>query len=200
MTTQEEQLALISTASLAQTQAVLDLKQSLTLLVTAATDQFTATIARVNALQNVNNTADIDKVLSTLMQEALALKQSLLVSGQNISTVNGKSLLGGEPLVIERSATSLNRVSYDNRNLLRESISEVDDSTVVEGLGLFMWVNSKEEPDDDETCFTTLYGQWLLETPAWDLLLAWSMHETSYINDLQEDEPLRFAEYLLTTK
>ena len=194
--TQEQQLAVISDASLLQTQAVVALKASLTALVTEATNQFTATIARVNEMANVENITDINKVISTLMQAALDTKQDELVSGENLSTINGISLLGGLPLVIERSATSLNRTLYNDRHNLRTSTSQVDDSTVVEGLGLFMWVNSKEEPDDDETCFTTATGQWLLQVPAWDLIEAWNLHDTSYNDDWREDEASRFATFL----
>ncbi len=198
--TQEQQLASISTATSLQTQAVLDLKTALTQMVTDATNQFTATIARVNTLNNVQNTADLNKVISTLAKIAIDLKQDLLVSGQNISTINGFSILGGLPLVIERSATSLNRVLYDNRNALRTATPQVDDSTMVEGLGLFMWTNSKLEPDDDETCFTTATGQWLLQAPSWDLIDSWNLHETSFTEDWREDEPSRFATYLSTNK
>jgi hypothetical protein len=198
--TQEEQLASIANASLAQTQAVLDLKTSLTELVTDATNQFNATIARVNAMASVENIADLDKVISNLAQSAIDLKQDELVSGENLSTINGLSLLGGLPLVIERSATSLNRILYDDRHNLRTATSQVDDSTVVEGLGLFMWANSKEEPDDDETCFNTTNGQWLLQVPSWDLIDSWNLHDASFTEDWHEDEANRFAAYLLNNK
>ena len=200
MPTQEDQLASISSASLAQTQAVIDLKASLTALVTEATNQFTTTIERVNALANVENIPDLNKVISTLTKTAIDLKQNQLVSGENISTINGISLLGGLPLVIERSATSLNRILYDDRNNLRTATSQVDDSAVVEGLGLFMWANSKEEPDDDETCFTTATGQWLLQAPSWDLINAWDLYDASFTEDWREDEAARFAAFLLTNK
>lgn len=130
--------------------------------VTEAVNKFTATTDRVNALSNINNTADADKPVSKESAAALALKQDVLVSGLNISTVNGQSLLGGLPLVIERSATSLTKVQYDNRGILRDLSPEIDDAAVVVGMGLYTWTNSKEEPDDDETCFSTLSGQWVL--------------------------------------
>lgn len=189
MPTQEENLALISSATLAQTQAVLELKTRLTQMVTDATNQFSATIARVAELNKVDNVADAKKAISELALVELNKKQNTLVSGQNISTVNGMSLLLGEPLVIERSATSLNKVAYDNRGLLRTPVltPQVDDSSLVEGLGLFMWTNTKLEPDDDETCFTTATGQWLLQAPSWDLISAWNLHENSIINDWMED-------------
>lgn len=169
--------------------------------VNSAVAAFEAVTGRVNAgLNHVSNTTDAEKPVSAAVQAALGTKQANLVSGANISTVNGLSLLSGEPLVIVRSATSLNFVAYSSRGTLRASVSQVDDSTVVEGLGLFMWVNSKDEPDDDETCFTTPTGQWLLRMPAWDLVAAWGLHDTSYADDWREDEPKRFAAYLLNNK
>lgn len=46
------------------------------------------------ALENVNNTADADKPISTATQTALDAKQATLVSGTNLKTVGGQSLLG----------------------------------------------------------------------------------------------------------
>jgi len=189
--------------------AVSSLTTSTTALVAAVADQqivlngaitdFNAVTDRVTTgLNNVDNTTDALKPVSTLTQTALNAKQVVLVSGINISTINGQSILDGAPLVIVRSATSLNQVSYDDRGTIRDLSPEVDDSTVIPSLGLFMWVNSKEEPDDDETCFTTETGQWLLQTPAWDLLDAWNMIEKSYADDLIEDESVRFAAFLAT--
>jgi len=166
--------------------------------VTDAIIAFANVTIRVNSgLNHVENTADIDKPISTLANTALGTKQATLVSGVNISTVNGISLLGGQPLVIVRSATSLNKVAYADRATLRSTTSQLDDSTVVEGLGLFMWVSSQDEPDDDETCFTTSTGQWLLQVPSWDLIDAWNMLEKSIMDDWMEDEPVRFAKYLI---
>ena len=169
--------------------------------VTNAVASFAAVTDRVNnGLNLVNNTTDLNKPVSTAAQTALAAKQSTLVDGMNISTVNGQSLLSGVPLVIVRSATSLNRILYDDRANLRTTTSQLDDATMVEGLGLFMWSNMQLEPDDDETCFTTASGQWLLQCPAWELIDAWNLFEASTVDDWREDEPTRFAAYLLANK
>lgn len=194
MATIEDSIAALTTATTALSSAVAVQQNS----VNNAIAQFNAAFSRIAQLNLVNNTADIDKVISTAVTASLALKQPNLVSGVNISTVNGVSLMGGQPLVIARSATSLNRVLYDDRNNLRLTISQVDDSTVVDSLGLFMWTNTQLEPDDDETCFTTSTGQWLLKTPANDLLEAWSIYETSINDDWKEDESIRFAAFQLT--
>ena len=169
--------------------------------VNAATTAFTSVTERVNSgLNAVDNTPDASKPVSAPVQAVLASKQATLVSGVNISTVNGVSLLGGQPLVIARSSTSLNLVAYSLRSTLRSLAAQVDDATVVEGLGLFMFVNTLAEPDDDETCFTAPDGQWLLQVPAWELIDAWALHEKSYTDDWREDEPKRFAAYLLAHK
>jgi len=168
--------------------------------VTSAVAAFTATTTRVAGLSLVDNTADAAKPVSTAAQTALDTKQATLISGVNIKRVNGVDLTGEGDIVIVRSATSLHRVAYDNRETLRTTVSQVDDATLVEGLGLFMWTDSTVEPDDDETCFTTPTGQWLLQAPAWDLINAWNLHETSFTEDWREDEATRFAAYLLANK
>lgn len=186
------------TASTSALVAAVAVQQS---AVTTAISAFTSVTERVNkGLNLVNNTKDVDKPISTAVAEALGLKQSSLISGVNLSTVNGYSLLSGDPLVIVRSATSLNLVAYSNRSSLRSTSPQVDDSTMVEGLGLFMWASTQAEPDDDETCFTTSTGQWILQAPAWELIDAWGIHEASYIDDWHEDEPIRFAAYLANNK
>ena len=51
-------------------------------------------------LANVDNTSDADKPVSTAQREALDRKQDALVSGENIKTINGMSILGGGDIVI----------------------------------------------------------------------------------------------------
>ena len=191
----EDAVAALTTATTALTTAV----GTQQLAVTSAVAGMVAVTSRVNGgLNNVNNTADADKPVSTATTTALATKQATLVSGVNVSTVNGLSLLSGTPLVIARSATSLNSVAYDSRATLRTMSPQLDDSSVVEALGLFMWVNTQLEPDDDETCFNTSGGQWILKAPAWDLIDAWNLIEKSIMDDWMEDEPTRYAKYKLT--
>lgn len=192
MATTEDLVAALTTATNNLLAAVATQQTGVNTSVT----NFSSVITRVNSeLNNVDNTADADKPISTTHAAAIALKQNTLVSGTNISTVNGLSLLSGDPLVIERSATSLDFKTYDNRGTLRTLTPQIDDSTLVEGLGMFMWVNSKEEPDDDETCFNTTNGQWLLQVPAVDLINAWKLFDNEIIEDWMEDEQIRFSLY-----
>jgi hypothetical protein len=164
--------------------------------VAAAVATFAATTATVNDdLNLVDNTSDADKPVSTATQAELDLKQVTLVSGVNLSTINGNSVLSGVPLVVERSATSLASLPYDQRYTLYSDPAVgnpqnvVDDSVVVEGLGTFMWVDSQLEPDDDETCFSTpSSGQWLLAVPAYDLISAYALVEDAVVDEFIADQ------------
>jgi hypothetical protein len=55
------------------------------------------------ALNNVDNTSDADKPVSTAQQTALNGKQATLVSGTNIKTINSQSLLGSGNIDISGS-------------------------------------------------------------------------------------------------
>jgi hypothetical protein len=199
----ETEVASLTTATNSLTSAVAIQQTS----VDAARALFAATTSTVdNDLNLVDNTSDLDKPVSdaTVIAIAsvndaaingLATKQETLVSGSNISTINGLSILSGVPLVVERSPTSLVSLAYELRGTLNydptfgNPQNVVDDSVVVEGLGTFMWVNTQLEPDDDETCFSTpSSGQWLLVVPAFDLLAAYELVEDAFIDEFIEDQ------------
>ncbi len=65
--------------------------------------------------------------------------------------------------------------SYDGRNGLRSNVSGA--YAVVDGLGLFQYIAGSDEPDDDESCFATASGRWLLQAVHWDLVDAWQLPE-----------------------
>jgi len=56
-------------------------------------------------LGNVDNTSDANKPISTATQTALNAKQDTLVSGTNIKTINGASVLGSGDLVVGGTTT-----------------------------------------------------------------------------------------------
>jgi hypothetical protein len=62
-------------------------------------------------LSNVDNTSDLNKPISTATQTALNSKQDTLVSGSNIKTINGNSLLGSGDLTISGGVTSVTGTS-----------------------------------------------------------------------------------------
>lgn len=63
-------------------------------------------------LGNVDNTSDANKPVSTAQLAALDAKQNTLVSGTNIKTINGDSVLGSGDIVISGSP-SFNTVEID---------------------------------------------------------------------------------------
>jgi hypothetical protein len=194
MTIESELANIDSSVAALITQAVLNDQQ-----IDAAVALFAATTAYVNARPDVENYSALTLPLSSAAVTALAGKQPSLVSGVSIATINGVNILTAGDIQIARSATSLSAVAYDDRSTLRALSPEVDDSTVIEGLGLFMWVATTDEPDDDETCFTTASGQWLLAVPAQDLLDAWARPERALRDAYDEDENKRFETYLIET-
>jgi hypothetical protein len=76
---------------------------------------------------------------------------------------------------------------YDNRDDLRLIAPVGGGYCLVELLGLFRHVAASDEPDDDETCFVTVSGAWLLEVPAWDFIDANRIFEDSDILDRLEN-------------
>ena len=62
------------------------------------------------------------------------------------------------------------RFAYADRGDLR-SLEEL--YAVVDGLGFFSWVEGSDEIDDDETCFATVGGRWLLEAVSMEAAAAY---------------------------
>ncbi len=81
-------------------------------------------------------------------------------------------------------------LEYDDRAQLRTTTGHL---ALVEGLGLFQHVAGSDEPDDDESCFATAAGRWLLQAVHWDVVDAWQLPDDAVRDDDDEDEPLRFA-------
>jgi len=57
-------------------------------------------------LGNIDNISDLNKPISTATQTALNTKQNTLVSGTNIKTLNGNTLLGSGDLIINNNYTA----------------------------------------------------------------------------------------------
>jgi hypothetical protein len=154
--------------------------------------------AQVTATNNLDNTSDADKPVSTAQQTALDLKATTT----NIFTVNNQPITGaggGNVDIIITSVSSIS-TSYVDRAELRDDpnpANAVNDTRGVEGLGRFVWKSTTVEPDDDETCFTssTGLGQWDLDVPSYDLIQAHDLPAQSLQNELAEDEAIRHATY-----
>lgn len=143
-------------------------------------------------LGNVDNTSDADKPISTATQNELNAKQDTLVSGTSIKTINGTSVLGSGDLVVEGGA-GISFYTYDDRSTLRTTAADAGDLALVDGLGLFIFDVGSDEPDDDESCFATATGRWLLQAVHWDVVDAWQLPEVEERNEYDEDEPQRWA-------
>lgn len=72
-------------------------------------------------LGNVDDTSDLNKPISTATQTALNAKQDSLVSGTNIKTLEGQSLLGSGNIDLTKSDVGLSNV--DNTSDLNKPIS-----------------------------------------------------------------------------
>lgn len=83
-------------------QTALNAKVSTTRTVNGQALSSNVTIAKADIadLTNVDNTTDLNKPISTATQTALNAKQVTLVSGTNIKSVNGQTLLGSGDLAI----------------------------------------------------------------------------------------------------
>lgn len=85
--------------------------------------------------------------------------------------------------------------TYADRAQLRTTTGT---HAVVEGLGLFEYAPGSDEPDDDESCFATSSGRWLMVCPHWDVVSAWQLPDDAVRDEYDKDEPLRFASKVLS--
>jgi len=74
---------------------------------------------------------------------------------------------------IVKSLGKLPHYLYTNRNDLRNLTATTGDSVVVEGIGLFTFYLGSTEIDDDDSCFATSTGRWLLEAVSPDFMKAY---------------------------
>ncbi len=91
------------------------------------------------------------------------------------------------PLRVKQAidASTTEFVAYDDRANLRSDTSH--DYVMVEAIGLLRHHVGSTEIDDDETCFATATGRWLLECPHWDLVEALQSTEDDQRNGDIED-------------
>ena len=85
------------------------------------------------------------------------------------------------------AASGIAKYEYENRSDLRTITPAAGGLALVDGLGLFRWVSGSTEPDDDESCFGTSSGRWLLACPHWDVMDTWHLPDDEYNNNRNED-------------
>jgi len=77
-------------------------------------------------LSNVDNTSDVDKPVSTAQATAIGLKQDTLISGTNIKTIGGSSILGAGNLPIPDPAGWTTIVKSANQNVTNSATLVTD--------------------------------------------------------------------------
>ena len=87
-------------------------------------------------LNNVDNTSDANKPVSTAQATAIGLKQDALVSGTNIKTVNGTSVLGSGDIIISgggagSDTTAIHTTTSGEISTLTEKTTLVDNDILL---------------------------------------------------------------------
>jgi hypothetical protein len=108
--------------------------------------------------------------------------------GDGISAISGVASVNGMTGIVTLPPTQT--VAYDNRAALRSQTPAAGEMAIVDGLGLFVWQAGSTEPDDDESCFATSTGRWLLEAVHWDVVDAWQAPDDAARDEFDEDTPL----------
>lgn len=101
--------------------------------------QSAATSRNNLGLGNVDNTSDVNKPISTATASALASKQATLVSGSNIKTINGNSILGSGDLTVAGGSTTfiaagIGAVSRTMQDKVRDVVSVKDYGALGDGV------------------------------------------------------------------
>lgn len=98
------------------------------------------------------------------------------VTGLQRGTAQPRQLLGISAAGAVVGLDPLELLSYEDRAQLRTLTSG---SAIVRGLGLFTWEAGSTELDDDETCFATAGGAWVLTAAGPDAVRALWQAEVS---------------------
>ena len=94
-----------------------------------------ADVKNILAINNVDNTSDLNKPISTATQTALDTKQAILQSGTNIKTINNQSVLGSGNLTVTSSAQWGNIVgTLSSQTDLQNALDTKVDKIVGKGL------------------------------------------------------------------
>ncbi len=83
-----------------------------------------------------------------------------------------------------RSSNLISYIPYDDRGLLRTTGGATGALRQIQDLGVFMFISGLTEPDDDETCFVTASGAWILQSPSMDVIDAFLRPE---LEEMRED-------------
>ena len=156
---------------------------------TSASTSATTATAQADAARSIANFAGVWGTLTG----ALSKPATVFHAGLFYALVNNlANVAASEPgLTADWVASSgTPTYTYANRSTLRGTTGSL---SVVDGLGLFGWEAGSTEPDDDESCFATATGCWLLQAAHWDLVDSWQAPDDAVRDEDDEDEPIRIA-------
>ena len=142
---------------------------------TQASSDSSAKSASTEFVQNIVLMAGIDPIAHQIASQA-EMEAGTEAALRLMSPLRVKQ-------AIDASTTEF--VAYDDRANLRSDTSH--DYVMVEAIGLLRHYVGSTEIDDDETCFATATGRWLLECPHWDLVEALQSTEDDQRNGDIED-------------
>jgi hypothetical protein len=88
-------------------------------------------------------------------------------------TPSGAGTYADWRISVSAGSVAMPRFAYADRGQLRATSGAQGAGATVEGLGLFIYAPGSDEPDDDESCFATADGRWLLEAVSFEVVDAW---------------------------
>jgi len=88
-------------------------------------------------------------------------------------TFSGSGTFGAWSISVSAAPTNIPRFAYEDRATLRSMASPEGTAALVSGLGLFTHYVGSTELDDDESCFATSSGRWLLLAVDFELVDNW---------------------------
>lgn len=123
-------------------------------------------------LSNLDNSKmPANRVASSSVLGGVKVGGGLVISEAGALAVSGDAYYDKPQINALIAAGKVLPVAYEQRATLR-AIAQIADGSMalVAGLGLFAFAQGSTEPDDDETCFSTATGCWLMQTPSADWL------------------------------
>ena len=143
----------------------------------------------------LNQTTTGNAATATAIQ---AMPTATILGRISAGTGPSEPLTAAQVQTIIGSSGAVPTFTYANRGDLRAmATAQSGDQAIVEGLGLFVFATGSDEPDDDESCFATATGRWLLEAVHWDVVSTWQMPDDDARDVFDEDEGLRFGARVL---
>lgn len=165
----------INSAQLAAAQSVINA----TAQVALAEAQVDLAKAQVALAQSAKTAAETARDLSQAYSESVATLVEGTINDSVVSTTTTFSSSKIKQMIIT--------YTYDDRDNLRSLTPDNNEIAIVDGLGFFVFKAGSDEPDDDESCFATASGKWLLEAVHWDVVDAWQLPDDSVRDEFDEE-------------